>query len=178
MSYCLSCGKLIEDWDGGYYTRNMLCIPCYQAEMADSIKKQCFSCGRRIRPEEGGSNGGRFFCESCLAAEKSRIEKITCAGCKRVLEPWEGRHATPDGKLLCDNCYTAGMGRLGGKMCYRCGKVTDIKFVSSDGKNFCPKCSAIAEKEIERVREKGAFGKLSGIVRRIMSGDRDDDEEK
>jgi len=166
-TYCVRCGKEIESWDGGYYTRGMLCIPCFSTKQGEERLQPCRGCGRRIRPEVGKTLRGQLFCEDCFAKEKERIAKSTCVMCGKELEAWEPRRISPDGKVICESCFGKGMGRLGVKNCARCGKQTVIKFISEEEKPFCLGCAGELEKELRA----GRANRLVRIIRMLLGNE-------
>ncbi len=113
MPYCVGCGTQIEEWDSGYYARQMMCISCYNRKQDRMFKKMCVNCGNVARPEQGGEINGHFYCSDCYRSETKAIAKRTCHVCKRVLDPWEKRVVSPDGKTVCEKCFAKGPGRMG-----------------------------------------------------------------
>ncbi|VVB65515.1 Uncharacterised protein [Candidatus Gugararchaeum adminiculabundum] len=178
MLYCQRCGGMIQSWDGGYYARNMLCINCFQAkaqadaaastaELARSSTSMCTGCNRAFPSKDINYTLGAGLCQDCTLKEKARIEKNTCYACKRVLKDWEPRHDAPDKKIVCDKCYNAGAGKLGIKLCYKCGRTTSLKFMDSVNRPFCSHCyKSIAKQDLDEP----LIARMRGFVTTLLKG--------
>ncbi len=160
MTYCLTCGKMIEEYDSGYYARNMLCIPCYETKRIDSGKVQCLRCMRSLFPSEMKSLEGHGYCPDCHRRLALEIESRRCNICRRVLGDWENRLKTPDNKVVCKKCHDEKMGKLGTKQCALCGRNAKIKMIVND-KFFCMDCYPKIEKK------KNIADKLVGMAELI-----------
>lgn len=145
---------MIEDWDSGYYARQMLCIPCWSARQADARKTPCRRCGMRVSEESGGSIRGAFYCGSCKREVEREIQTRTCFVCKKFIESWENVHQSPDGKPICDKCFGTKSGRSGAKICIRCGKALQKLVLRVGEPELCENCLALNE---SGKRQRGRF---------------------
>lgn len=58
MPNCLACGAEVDEYDSGYYSRSMQCIPCYVRKTSESMVS--VQQVRDARADRGGSpQGGR-----------------------------------------------------------------------------------------------------------------------
>lgn len=104
MPYCQTCGSMIDEYDSGYYARNMLCIPCYSRKASEVEYVSCARCGTRIRRYEAREGGGRRLCNYCYN-EVSRVEKLpTCAVCKKKIEAWQKTERLSETKIAHADC--------------------------------------------------------------------------
>ena len=104
MPYCQICGSLINEYDSGYYARNMLCIPCYVKKTSEVESVSCARCGTRVRKYESKEKDGQKYCNYCFN-ELSREEKLPeCAICSRRIEAWQKSEKLSDGKIVHSDC--------------------------------------------------------------------------
>jgi len=104
MPYCLSCGSMIDEYDSGYYARNMNCIPCYTRKMSEVPHVCCERCGVRIKQLEAREMKGGYYCNYCFS-EKKRAESLpTCPFCKKKVESWQKGRQFADGRVLHEEC--------------------------------------------------------------------------
>ena len=95
---------MIDEYDSGYYARNMLCIPCYGRKSSEAESISCSRCGTRVRRYEAKELEGRQLCNYCYS-EISRVEHLpACAVCREKIEPWQKSERLPDGKVVHSAC--------------------------------------------------------------------------
>jgi formylmethanofuran dehydrogenase subunit E len=141
MPYCLACGSMIDEYDSGYYARNMFCIPCYGAKMAEAQMTSCSKCGVRIRKDSARHWQGGIFCNYC-ASELERLEKrAKCEICKKTIESWEKALDMPDDKKAHEACARARRS-IPSAVCSFCGAATARFRAYPDGKIACEKCDS------------------------------------
>lgn len=139
MPYCLSCGAEIDEYDSGYYSRNMLCIPCYdrKAQAADMVS--CSRCGTRVPRDSAESKKGSLYCSYCYS-ELERLDRIPiCSLCNKNLESYQKSLRLSNGKTVHLACATAPNARVK-VFCAICGKETDYFRVSPAGLPYCSRC--------------------------------------
>ncbi|VVB99328.1 Uncharacterised protein [uncultured archaeon] len=145
MPYCLSCGSEIEEYDSGYYARNMLCIPCYDRKAEAAEMASCSRCGTRVRKEEAAYRKGERCCHYC-AAEIDRQELPVCPLCRKRIESYQKPFRMANGQLVHRECAesTQGAGKKVEAVCSVCGKRVDMFRVLPSGKAICARCDAAA----------------------------------
>lgn len=146
-TFCLSCGTAIQEWDAGYYARQMLCIPCYQRKQQELSKKPCQKCFVRVREGELKFFRDKYLCPYCHREMQQQAHEKECAFCKKWIEDWEHKFRLPDGHFICEKCHAKGAGKLG-LTCSKCAAAPKYPYFSPDGKVFCESC-AIAEKDAQ-----------------------------
>jgi hypothetical protein len=170
MVYCLKCGTLIEeDWDSGYYAREMLCIPCYDRKQIEGMKKPCRRCGVRASEESGGSVRGSFYCGGCKRELEREIELRTCFVCKRFIESYESLHQSPDGKPMCEKCFQSRGGKAGAKVCSKCGKAAQKIAIIEENRALCERC--YADEARLKARRRGVGSKIAAAFALLFIGD-------
>ncbi|VVC01690.1 Uncharacterised protein [uncultured archaeon] len=104
MPYCQACGSMIDEYDSGYYARNMLCIPCYGRKSSEVESIGCARCGTRVRKYESRERQGRQYCNYCYN-ELSRVERLpVCLVCHERIEGWQKAQKLPDGRMAHESC--------------------------------------------------------------------------
>ena len=104
MPNCLACGSTIDEYDSGYYARNMLCIPCYTAKASEVPMVSCARCGVRIKQLESREVGGGCYCNYC-ASEKKRVAGLpVCPFCKEKIEYYQKARQFASGKIFHEEC--------------------------------------------------------------------------
>ena len=142
MPNCLSCGSEVGEYDSGYYSRSMLCIPCYTAKASEIQMVTCGKCGMRIRKEEARQRGGGSYCGYCYS-ELDRIERIQkCEECGRTIESWQKSIKSSEGKVYHAECSQEMKDKRIAAVCSYCGKTTDRFKLSREGMVICSRCSA------------------------------------
>lgn len=158
MANCLTCGAGIDEYDSAYYSRSMLCIPCYSGKSTEVSMASCSRCGTRLRSEEARRKGGTIYCHYCLS-ELERVERMpVCHLCSKKIEPWRKTFRMADGRLVHSECASAAPARNAGAYCSNCGKRVDYFRILPGGKAICPKCD----------REKRETGARKAIVASLM----------
>lgn len=141
MVYCLNCGSSIDEYDGAYYARSMLCIPCFNRKQSEASARSCSRCGRSIRTDESKSHKGLTYCSYCFS-EIQRLESaIFCSFCKKQIMDWEEKSKMPDGKYCCAKCRDSSAGKSAPKLCSMCKKPSPLKFIGEDGTALCMECA-------------------------------------
>ena len=141
MPNCLSCGAGVDEYDSGYYSRNMMCIPCYVQKSSDSTVS-CTRCGTRVRREEASRKGGSIYCSYC-SSEIERVARVPeCPHCREKLQSWQKSFRLANGQTVHAECAKAmqGSGSAAAAFCSFCGKQTDSFRVLPGGRATCPKC--------------------------------------
>ncbi len=164
MVYCLNCGKIIDEWDSGYYARQMLCIPCWDRKEVEGRKRPCGRCGVRTSPDSGSSFRGGFYCRACVRELEREREARTCHVCRRFVENWEKIFQSPDGKPVCERCHKSGLGKMGAKTCSRCGRAVEKAAAVEGERIYCESCAWVvgAGKKGLASRLLVAFATLAG----------------
>jgi len=141
MPNCLTCGAGIDEYDSGYYSRSMLCIPCYASKSSDT-SVSCTRCGTRVRREEASRRGGSVYCYYC-ASELERVErKPACPLCGNKMESWQKSIQMANGQPAHSECAQARQGPRGGAaaFCSSCGRQAGDFRVLPGGRAICRKC--------------------------------------
>jgi len=122
-----------------------MCITCY----AESGRRQdektaiCTRCGLHISPKDANLKLGRTLCKACYEELVKEQREHYCASCHRLIEG--ASFERPDGSRLCLTCMQGqspfGGGRQGIRVCDKCGKMSVVRFVTSEGRNLCPNCA-------------------------------------
>ncbi|MFA6489712.1 MAG: hypothetical protein WCT52_03435 [Candidatus Micrarchaeia archaeon] len=142
MPNCLSCGAGIDEYDSGYYSRSMLCIPCYTAKMSEVPMANCGKCGMRIRRDDARSRGGGIYCNYCFS-ELDRVERLPkCEDCERRIESWQKSIKSAEGRFYHAECAQKMKDKRVMAVCSFCGTATDRFRLSREGKVMCSRCSA------------------------------------
>jgi hypothetical protein len=119
--------------------------------------RRCGRCGRVARIYARRDEGG--ICYACYRTDPQVVEE--CAGCGRVRMPVTRR---PDGRALCETCWTAPA-----RPCVSCGTIGPAKVRDADGA-LCKSC-------YRRLRQPrracGKCGKIRVISRRAAAGSPD-----
>jgi len=161
MECCLACGAGIDEYDSGYYARNMTCISCYVRKSSEAPMTNCSKCGLRIKQEEARSRRGGFYCGYCFS-ELERTERLPkCGFCTRIIEYYQESLKLSDGSQVHSSCaQTARESHLIAR-CAACGKETDHFKLVPPGKAICASCD----------RQGAARGApiLASLVSRIAS---------
>ncbi len=144
MPYCLGCGSMIDEYDSGYYARNMFCIPCYNRKSIENTKVPCARCGVQVRQDEAKRRSDGVYCIHCYF-ELERLEKIaktvTCPICKKPIESWQKSMKSPSGAVLHVECAEKTQWKGVAARCIRCGKQTGVYKVTADGLVVCYACA-------------------------------------
>ena len=153
MPSCLSCGSEVGEYDSGYYSRNMLCIPCYTAKASEIPMVNCGKCGMRIKKDEARSRSSGVYCNYCYS-ELERVERLPeCAACGRRIESWQQSLKSAEGKSYHADCLPRAQEKRVVALCSSCWKPTEHFRMTRDGKVICSRCSA---------KEDGLQGGFSG----------------
>lgn len=104
MPFCLACGSGIDEYDSGYYARNMMCIPCYGRKMSEVPMISCSRCGVRIKQQESKERGGNRYCYYCASEKEREARMPVCPICKSRIEEWQKSITAPDGKAVHASC--------------------------------------------------------------------------
>jgi formylmethanofuran dehydrogenase subunit E len=161
MPNCTRCGSEIESWDGNYFSRGMLCSTCYteSGRRQDEKTAICTRCGLRILPKEANLKLGRTLCGACYDEVVKEQRERYCASCHKLIEG--ASFERPDGSYLCLKCMQGqspfGGGRQAIRTCDKCGRMSVVHYVTSEGLSLCPKCAPSAH-----------TGK--GLLRSLMDG--------
>lgn len=140
MDYCTSCGTEIEDWDTGYYARNLLCIGCYDRKKISDAMRPCERCGIHSMPEQLTEFRKQHVCQNCLSEAKREAARKECAYCHHWIEDWETKFEIPDGHFICQKCHDTSVGKGAGEVCSKCGKAPKFPFFAPDGNTYCENC--------------------------------------
>ena len=144
MPYCLGCGSMIDEYDSGYYARNMFCIPCYNRKAVEATKVPCVRCGVLTRQDEARRGNAGVYCRHCYF-EMERLEGIAkiqaCPLCKKPVESWQKSMKSPSGAVLHIECAGESQRKGNAARCIRCGRETDVYKVTNDGLVVCFACA-------------------------------------
>ncbi|MDO8339160.1 MAG: hypothetical protein Q7T16_00725 [Candidatus Burarchaeum sp.] len=161
MSNCTRCGSETESWDGNYFSRGMMCITCYSesGRRQDEKTSICTRCGLRIAPTDANLKLGRTLCKSCYEETLKEQREHYCASCRKLIEG--ASFERPDGSRLCLTCMQGqspfGGGRQAIRTCDKCGKMSVVHYITSDGQSLCPNCAPSAHTS-------------KGLLRSLMNG--------
>ena len=145
MVECTRCGREIESWDGSYYTRGMMCPTCFSESARRQAEKSaiCTRCGLRIAPKDANLKLGTTLCNKCYEDVLKEQRDRYCAVCKKLITG--ASFERPDGSKLCLKCVQdqspTGGRRQGIRVCDKCGRLSVVQYVSSDGMRLCPQCA-------------------------------------
>jgi hypothetical protein len=160
MPYCLTCGSMIDEYDSGYYARNMLCIPCYTQKTSAIPMVSCSRCGIRIKQDEAKRKGSGSYCNYCLSELERAERAVVCPLCKKPVESWQKSMKSPSGSILHIECAEKSQRRGNVARCIRCGRQTDVYKVTNDGLVVCFAC---AKRDSQTSAE-------SPLLRRVVDG--------
>jgi len=150
MPNCLTCGAGIDEYDSGYYSRSMLCIPCYSRKSTEVAMASCSRCGTRVRSEEARRKGGAIYCSYCVS-ELERVERMpVCGMCSKKIESWQKTFRMANGQLVHSECASAAPGRMANAFCSICGKQVDYFRILPGGKAICPKCDRESKESVSK----------------------------
>ncbi|MCX6772384.1 MAG: hypothetical protein NTV88_01275 [Candidatus Micrarchaeota archaeon] len=139
MPYCLVCGTDVDELDSAYYSRSMLCIPCWTRKSSEVAMAGCSRCGTRMRQDEVRRKNGNIYCSYCFN-ELERIERIpVCTLCKKNMETWHKTLRLSNGKNVHQECAVSPKYRVK-VFCSICGTETDYFKLSPAGFPYCHKC--------------------------------------
>ena len=139
MQYCLVCGTEVDEYDSAYYSRSMLCIPCWTRKSSEVAMASCSRCGTRMRQDEIKHKGGAQYCTYCFN-ELERLERIPiCPLCSKKMESYQKTLKLSNGKMVHEACATAPNARVK-VFCSICGRETDYFRVSPAGIIYCSRC--------------------------------------
>lgn len=177
MSNCLVCGIGIDEFDSAYYSRSMLCIPCYTRKASEIPMAGCQRCGVRVRQDEIRQRRGSYYCNYCLS-EIERIDRLPeCYLCAKKIREHEKSiktsgmrpvHASCAEKYASERSVTA--------ICSACLKETKFYKVMPDGRALCLSCGRLSPQELasEQGQEPGGghplMGRLVTRLRGIFAG--------
>ncbi len=136
---------MIDEYDSGYYARNMYCIPCFDRKEQKEEMMSCSRCGTRMRRDEGKRRKGESYCGYC-AGELERMEKtITCPLCLRPIESYQKTTTLANRGLVHASCAeTHPAGKNPTAFCAYCGKETRSFTILQDVRPICEKCARAA----------------------------------
>ena len=140
MPNCLTCGAGVDEYDSGYYSRNMQCIPCYVQKTSESAVS-CTKCGTRVRRDEAKREGGSIYCSYC-ASEIERVEREPiCGVCSKRIESWQKPFRLANGQFVHPECAKSMPGiSHASAFCSFCGKETDYFKILPGNRAICAKC--------------------------------------
>lgn len=140
MPNCLTCGAGIDEYDSGYYSRSMLCIPCYSRKSTEISMVSCSKCGTRMRADEARRKNGALCCAYCIS-EIERVERMpSCQACSKKIESWQSTVRMANGQLVHSECAQPKKYPEISAICSVCGKKVDFFKVLPGGKAICSKC--------------------------------------
>ena len=129
----------MDEYDSGYYSRNMQCIPCYVRKTSESMVS-CGRCGTRVRTEEARRKGGDVLCNYC-ASEIERVEREpTCPLCTKKIESWQQTLRLANSQLAHEKCAQEKQGPAVVAFCSVCGIQTSHFRILPGGRAVCAKC--------------------------------------
>ncbi|MEM2138306.1 MAG: hypothetical protein QW568_04420 [Candidatus Anstonellaceae archaeon] len=142
MPNCLTCGIGIDEFDSAYYSRSMLCVPCWTLKCSAIAMANCSRCGVRVRQDEARQRRGSYYCNYCIS-ELERLDRLPeCYLCTKKIQPHE-KSVKPSGartahlscaqKILEEHEMIA--------ICSVCLAETKFFKVLPDGKVLCLKCA-------------------------------------
>lgn len=141
MPYCLACGSMIDEYDSGYYARNMFCIPCYNRKSSEIAMVSCSRCGVRVRQEEAKRRNAGVYCNYCNSELERAARVLVCPVCKKPVESWQKSMKAPSGPVLHIECAEKSQRRGTAARCIRCGRQTEVYKVTADGLVVCYACA-------------------------------------
>lgn len=140
MQNCLTCGSGIDEYDSGYYARNMLCIPCYNRKASEVPSVSCGKCGRRIRQDEARGRRGAYYCSGCFSEIEREEGLPTCPLCKKRIEYWQESLKLSNADLVHASCAEKQQKRSLRAYCSFCKKEVDLFKVLPNSRIICVKC--------------------------------------
>lgn len=165
MPNCLTCGSGIDEYDSGYYSRNMLCIPCYSRKASEVPMASCGKCGVRIRQDEARNRRGTYYCNYCVG-ELERLDRVPgCAICRQKVESYDRSMKSAKG-MVHVSCAESVM-REGAvtAICSNCLKETKFFKVMPNNDVLCLKCGKLSPQE--RGSKPPASSLMASAVNRI-----------
>ena len=172
---CLGCGAGIDEYDSGYYSRSMLCIPCYTLKASAIAMASCARCGVRIRQDEARSRRGSYYCNYCLS-ELDRIDREpTCPICARKIESYERAVKLAEGKTAHVACAEEKIkAHALSAVCYSCLRETSFFKILPNHRILCLDCARKAESGLasQPSKAQGAslVSGLMGSIKKFVSG--------
>ena len=141
MPNCLTCGAGVDDLDSGYYSRGMLCIPCYVQKSSDT-SIYCTKCGTRVRRDEAKREGGSVYCPYCASEIERVAREPVCHLCSKRIESWQKQFRMANGQVVHTECAKSVQSSASAAtaFCSVCGRETYYFSVLPGGKAICPKC--------------------------------------
>ncbi|MBM3229409.1 hypothetical protein FJZ26_03170 [Candidatus Parvarchaeota archaeon] len=116
MAYCTKCASEIEQWDTGFYTRDLLCHVCYDARKEIARRGLCVGCSSFAKKNDRHVIKGHFYCDECFDREMGEIAQRSCIMCKKELEGYMPRKTAPRGGVVCMACYSVEVKKAGDRM--------------------------------------------------------------
>ena len=113
MAFCLSCGTGIDEYDSGYYARNMLCIPCYNQKISEVPMASCSRCGMRVKRSEARERHSDYHCAYCFSEEERQAAIPKCPICDKQVESWQESAKSSKGSLAHLSCLRDGLHSAG-----------------------------------------------------------------
>ncbi|MBI4399209.1 hypothetical protein HY570_00530, partial [Candidatus Micrarchaeota archaeon] len=136
-----------------------------RARVADEKTEICGRCGIRLRKKDCNYTFGVTMCQSCYTEEKAKREKERCVKCDKWIEG--AKHIMPNGRIMCSDCYKKeGMGRMGARICARCGQKSKTYFATPENKLICSKC--VSKGYIPKEGETTTIRKLKDLITSII----------
>lgn len=167
MPSCLSCGSEVGEYDSGYYSRSMLCIPCYSAKASEIQMVSCAKCGMRIRKDEARYRSSGACCSYCFS-ELERAERLPkCEACEKRIESWQQPLKSVEGRIYHADCAQRMKDKRLMAYCAYCNQPTDHFRLVDGGHVMCSRCSAKSAKT--QAWRKGDSVSSSGMNRSIFS---------
>lgn len=163
MSYCLTCGSMIDEWDSAYYARTMLCIPCYDRKSYVQRTVSCAKCGMGVRQDEGRRKSGGVYCNYC-ASELERLERIPkCPVCRLPVESWQKSVKTPKGETVHASCEQSAAGHA--TVCNICGRKKNERMrLTAFGKPICALCLEERRKDSQRATLASFVDRIGAMI--------------
>ncbi|MEM4633579.1 MAG: hypothetical protein QW275_00305 [Candidatus Anstonellaceae archaeon] len=141
MTYCLTCGAQIDEYDSAYYARSMLCIPCYIKKSAEGAYVLCSKCALRVKQEEARQRRGRLYCSYCFS-ELERVDQLpSCYICTKKIENHQKSLKLSNGQYVHSECAKRNQNIPLSTYCSVCGKETSHFKILPNSKAICPRCN-------------------------------------
>ncbi|MBI5159215.1 hypothetical protein HY992_03785 [Candidatus Micrarchaeota archaeon] len=170
VNYCLRCGSIVQSWEEGIYAGYQMCSLCYNIRTSErrEFSQICTNCYKRLRENETNRKLGKTLCENCYDDEHKRMMNNQCLSCKKWVYDDKLKRKTPDGRVMCLDCYRKfGGGKLAARVCSNCEKKTEEYYVSDIGKTYCSDCSRKIAESLQKPEPLVIIEEESPIIRKL-----------
>lgn len=171
----MSCGIGVDEFDSAYYSRSMLCVPCYTLKASAIAMTSCARCGVRIRQDEARQRRGSYYCNYCLS-ELNRIDsEPTCSLCARKIDSYERAVKLAEGRVTHVVCAEEKIrGHTLSAVCYSCLRETSFFKILPNNRILCLDCARKAESGLPlqsaKPHDASLVSGLMGRIKKFVSG--------